>query len=133
MTKYFLDTSFIIGYTLETDTNYIKASKHENILLNEECYINNSVLNECMTLIYYKTNSIKAANELFLNMIDIFIILNEYEIKNYSIKALDLFNKTKVKLGFVDAGIINTMEHYNIKKLLTFDKEFKKIPNIETI
>ena len=43
--KYFLDTSFIMALVLDSDSNHEKALKLA-YALNEDCFINNNVLNE---------------------------------------------------------------------------------------
>lgn len=50
MKKYFLDTSFIISLLLDSDSNHSKAIELQYVL-NEECFINNNVFNEVLTLI----------------------------------------------------------------------------------
>ena len=47
--KVFLDTSFIIALAFENDDNYKSAVELKNIL-SEDCYINNSVVNEIVTV-----------------------------------------------------------------------------------
>ena len=84
MKKYFLDTSFIMALILDSDSNYKKAIKLEYIL-NEECYINNNVLNEVLTLTGRKLN-IDSAREVYYSLIDTFNVLNEYEIVNLYIQ-----------------------------------------------
>ena len=80
--KYFLDTSFILALVLDADSNHEKALKLL-YLFDEDCYINNNVLNEVLTLIGRKLN-ISAAREVYYGLIDTFTILNEYDIANYN-------------------------------------------------
>lgn len=52
MRKVFLDTSFILAYVNSNDElheNALRLEKTENIL-SQDCYINNNVLNEVLTL-----------------------------------------------------------------------------------
>lgn len=137
MKKYFLDTSFIMALILDSDSNYKKAIKLEYIL-NEECYINNNVLNEVLTLTGRKLN-IDSDREVYYSLIDTFNVLNEYEIVNYTSETFKIFetyigvNSNKTKLSFTDSSIILTMKAFNIDTLVSFDEEFKRIKEITLI
>ena len=137
MKKYFLDTSLIMALILDSDFNYKKAIKLEYIL-NEECYINNNVLNEVLTLTGRKLN-IDSAREVYYSLIDKFNLLNEYEIVNYTSETFNIFetyigvNSNKTKLSFTDSSIILTMKAFNIDTLVSFDEEFKRIKEITLI
>ena len=89
--------------------------------------------NECITVSYNKTKSLKISQEVYYIIIDNFKILNEYNIVNYNAKTMDLFNKHNGKLSFTDSGIITTMKENNIFDLLTFDTQFKKENSINVI
>ena len=135
--KYFLDTSFIMALVLDSDANYNKAGKLDYIL-NENCFINNNVLNEVLTLTGRKIN-IDSAKEIYYNLIDSFEVLDEYDILNYNSENLKIFekyigiNSNKTKLSFTDSSIILTMKEFEIDSLVTFDKEFKRIEDINLI
>ena len=135
--KYFLDTSFIMALVLDSDANYNKAVKLDYIL-NENCFINNNVLNEVLTLTGRKIN-IDSAKEIYYNLIDSFEVLNEYNILNYNSENFKIFekyigiNSNKTKLSFTDSSIILTMKEFEIDSLVTFDKEFKRIEDINLI
>lgn len=140
MKKVFLDTSFILAYVNSNDElheNALRLEKVENVL-SQDCYINNNVLNEVLTLTGRKIN-IKAAEEIYYGMIDSFEILNEYNIFNYTAKAFDIFkrnigkNSEKTKLSFTDSSIILTMQESNIHDLVSFDQEFKNFNEINLI
>ena len=129
--KVFCDTSFIIALAFDNDENNVRAVELKDIL-SEDCYINNSVLNEVVTVSNNKGDSTKA--EIMFNfLIDNFTIINEYNIINYNTKTMTTFNKHKGKLGFTDSGVITTMVEHDIKKLVTFDKAFKNESQIEII
>lgn len=135
--KYFLDTSFILALVLDSDTNHKKALDLKYIL-DEECYINNNVLNEVLTLTGRKIN-IDSAKELYYNLIDSFDVLDEYSILNYNSETFNVFekyigsNSNKTKLSFTDSSIILTMKEFNIPNLVSFDKEFKRVDEIKLI
>ena len=129
--KIFLDTSFIIALAFDNDDNNKNAVELKNIL-SKDCYINNSVVNEVVTVSNNKGNSTKAKT-MFNFLIDNFTIINEYNIVNYNSKTMVTFNKHEGNLSFTDSGIITTMVEHNIRKLVTFDKAFGKENQIEVI
>ena len=135
--KYFLDTSFIMALVLDSDSNHEKALKLA-YALNEDCFINNNVLNEVLTLTGRKL-SIDAAREIYYGLIDTFTLLNEYDIANYNNKNFEIFeefvgsNSKKSKLSFTDSSIVLTMREHDISNLLSFDEEFKKVEDINLI
>ena len=140
MKKVFLDTSFILAYVNSNDElhkNALRLEESENIL-SKDCYINNNVLNEVLTLTGRKIN-IDAAEETYYGMIDSFEILNEYNIFNYTAKTFDIFKRiigadsAKTKLSFTDSSIILTMQESNIHDLVSFDHQFKNFNEINLI
>ena len=140
MRKVFLDTSFILAYVNSNDElhdNALRLEEAENIL-SQDCYINNNVLNEVLTLTGRKMN-IDAAEEIYYSLVDSFEILNEYTILNYTAKTFDIFkkivgtNSKKTKLSFTDSSIILTMNESNITDLVSFDQQFKNFKKINLI
>lgn len=140
MSKVFLDTSFILAYVNSNDElheNALRLDETENVL-SKDCYINNNVLNEVLTLTGRKIN-IEAAEEIYYGLIDSFEILNEYNIFNYTAKTFDIFkrivgpNSKKTKLSFTDSSIILTMQESNITDLVSFDQQFKYFNKINLI
>lgn len=140
MKKVFIDTSFILAYVNSNDElhdNALRLEEAENIL-SQDCYINNNVLNEVLTLTGRKMN-IDAAEEIYYGLIDSFEILNEYTIFNYTAKTFDIFkkivgtNSKKTKLSFTDSSIILTMQESSITDLVSFDQQFKNFNAINMI
>lgn len=140
MRKVFLDTSFILAYVNSNDElheNALRLEETENIL-SKNCYINNNVLNEVLTLTGEKMN-IDASEEIYYSLIDSFEILNEYTIFNYTAKTFDIFkrivgtNSKKTKLSFSDSSIILTMQESNIDDLVSLDQQFKNFDDINLI
>ena len=122
MSKVFLDTSFILAYVNSNDElheNALRLEETENIL-SRDCYINNNVLNEVLTLTGRKIN-IDAAEEIYYGLIDSFEILNEYNIFNYTAKT------------FTDSSIILTMQESEISDLVSFDQQFENFNEINLI
>lgn len=127
----FLDTSFIIALAFDNDENNNKAVELKNII-SENCYINNSIINEVVTVSNNKGDSTKASI-MYKFLIDNFKIINEYEIVNYNSKTLMNFEKHEGRLSFTDSGIITTMLEYDIEELVTFDKAFDKEDRLKVI
>ena len=71
--------------------------------------------------------------EIYYQLFDNFTIINEFDIIAYDARTLVEFEKYKGKLGFVDSGIITTMNQHQITNLVTFDKEFKKVKSINVV
>ena len=140
MRKVFLDTSFILGFVNSNDELHENAKKLEDAenILSQDCYINNNVLNEVLTLTGRKIN-INAAEEIYYGLIDSFEILNEYDIANYTSETFDIFkrvvglNSKKTKLSFTDSSIILTMKKSNITDLVSFNQQFKNFNEINLI
>lgn len=140
MRKVFLDTSFILGFVNSNDDLHENAKKLEDAenILSQDCYINNNVLNEVLTLTGRKIN-INAAEEIYYGLIDSFEILNEYDIVNYTSETFDIFKRVvgsdskKTKLSFTDSSIILTMKKSNITDLVSFDQQFKNFNEINLI
>ena len=140
MSKVFLDTSFILAYVNSNDElheNALRLEETENVL-SKDCYINNNVLNEVLTLTGRNIN-ITAAEEIYYGLIDSFEILNEYTIFNYTAKTFDIFkriigsNSKKTKLSFTDSSIILTMQESKIADLVSFDQQFENFDGINLI
>ena len=140
MRKVFLDTSFILGFVNSNDDLHENAKKLEDTenILSQDCYINNNVLNEVLTLTGRKIN-INAAEEIYYGLIDSFEILNEYDIVNYTSETFDIFKRVvgsdskKTKLSFTDSSIILTMKKSNMTDLVSFDQQFKNFNEINLI
>lgn len=135
--KYFLDTSFIMGLININDSLHSNSLNLKDVFL-EDCYINNNILNEVLTLSGRKL-SIDSAREVYYALIDNCKVINEYEISNYESKAFNVFetyvgvNSNKTKLSFTDSSIIVSMREYGIDNLVSFDEEFKRVRDINLI
>ena len=128
-----LDTSFIIAFNIISDSQHDKSRELKEVLLNEDCYITNNVLNECVTVGFNKSKSLEVANNIYYTLIDNFTVINEYEISNFNTKTLRIFNKHGGKLSFVDASLIVVMNEFNLNYLLSFDKQFTKEDSINLL
>ena len=132
--KVFLDSSFIISFTLENDENHKVAEKliEEEKIWEQECYISNYIINEVITVIGNKSD-LYYAKETYYILKDNFTILNEHEIDNFNDKVMEIYEEYDTKLSFTDSSILLLMDYYNIDTLVSFDKEFKKNKEINLI
>lgn len=130
--KVFLDSSYIIAYAVPNDSLHKKALLLEDIILNNDCYISNYIINEVITVIGNKTN-LEIAKNIYYSLTDEFKILNEYEIENFNKNVMKIYEKYNTKLSFTDSSIIELMNKNKIKNLLTFDNYFKNVENINLI
>lgn len=133
MKKVLVDTSFIIAYAILSDSQHDKSIALKHVLLNDDCYITNGILNECVTVGYNKSKSLEIANNIYYTLNDNFKIINEYEINDFNDITLSVFNKHEGKLSFVDSSLIVVMSRYELDYLLTFDNQFSKEESIDLI
>lgn len=131
--KIFLDSSFIIAYAIATDDHYkrsIELEKEE--IFNNECYVSNLIINEIITIIGNKSNKNSVINT-YNAIKDNCIIINEYDIPNFNDNVLNTYKTYNTKLSFTDSAIIEIMKENNIKDLVSFDKYFDRVAEINRI
>lgn len=130
--KIFLDSSFIISLVNENDSLHEESLKYLHLIDENECYISNLIINEVITVIGNKID-LKTAMSTFDLLNDIFHIIEEYELKDFNSRTMLLYEKYGAKLSFTDCSIIVNMHNHEIENLLSFDKEFKKVKDINLI
>ncbi|MGL4670184.1 MAG: type II toxin-antitoxin system VapC family toxin [Methanobacteriaceae archaeon] len=130
--KIFIDTNFFIGFFIESDYWHKRTVELLEEIKNYELVICNTVLNEIITLIGMKTNK-KQASIVYNYLKDNYTIFNESTIVNINDKIMEIYLKNNTKLSFTDCSIIESMKELEIKKLVTFDKDFDRIKEIERI
>ena len=138
MTKYFLDTNFIIGLILLNDDLHTKSvelnDKYD--LENQDCYVSNHVLDEVVTIIGQYEGSNLAYNT-YLMIKDNFTILNECNIPTFNSKVMTTYLEKNIndkqKVGFTDSSIIEIIKYYHLDKLVTFDKKLAKNSPVSVI
>ena len=81
--KYFIDSSFIVSLFKETDTNHEIGKEHIDIIDDNECYITNGILLEVITILMKKTKDNNIVKLAYAYLLDNFIIVDEYNIKQY--------------------------------------------------
>ena len=130
--KYFVDSSYIIALIKEDDSLHNESLKFLDILDSNECYINKLIISEVITVIGNKTD-LKTASETYNLLNSTFNVVNDCYIKNFNEKTMLYYEKFNTKLSFTDCSIITCMESENIKNLISFDNEFKKVNSINLI
>lgn len=133
MTKLFLDSSFIISLINSNDSLHNRALiLKDQYLKNNECYISNLIINEVVTIVGNKMG-LDIALQSYNLLTNLCTVINEYDDLNFNYEVITEYQKFNTKLSFTDTSIIIIMKKYGINKLLSFDKEFKRVKNIEII
>lgn len=139
-TKLFVDSAFWIAFFDRSDSNHRKAKSLAQQNLNSYLPFSTSdyVLDECLTRIKRKVNT--EASFLFYNLILEKIRRNSLNVlqttKEVFDKAYKIFknNPTSKSFSFTDASIVALMKVHQIRSLLTFDQDFKKIkPKVQVL
>jgi predicted nucleic acid-binding protein len=129
MDRYFLDTSFLIAFFDSGDEHHEKAREILKKIKSEELIISDQIFSELVNTVFSKVGY-KTARDCskYLGKSQIKIIyLNEPGF----LKTCKLFKENQI--SFTDCSIVSTMKILGIKKLATFDKDFKKFEEIEKV
>lgn len=135
MKKILVDTSFIVSLFRKNDENHRIAKENATLIENNKCYITNYVLNEVITILAMRTKDIELTKMVYYFMQDNFIIINEQDTTNFNTKVMKIFekyNRDTFHLSFVDCSLILLFKEYNLDFLISFDKWFEKVEEIET-
>lgn len=131
----FLDTSFLIAFEVDTDSNHEKASGlMDRIVQNEfgETLISDYIFDEALTAIINKTKDLEKAINAGVGMKSSFL-LEKINDRDFD-AAWDLFRNQKgTKFSFTDCTNLAVVRRMNIKNIATFDEDFKKIKEITVI
>ena len=131
--KIFLDSSFLVAYVVDSDKQHDKALKLEKKgIFDNECYISNLIFNEIVTVIGNKID-LDLAITSYYAFKDNFKTINEYEISNFNDNVINIYKSNNTKLSFTDCAILEIMNEYSIDSLVSFDKQFEKIENLNLI
>ena len=94
MSKYFLDTNFIVSIFREIEeNNELAVSTCEELLSNHECYISNLVFNEIITIMMMRTKDLDLTTKAYYFLKDNMTIINEYEIDRFNENVFEMFKK----------------------------------------
>ena len=136
MAKLFIDTSFIIPIFKRNDTNREIVQKNKNILLENECFISNGVLQEVITVIMKKTKNMELTKKAYYFLVDNFTILNEQDIEKYNDRVFSIFKKYNVntyKASYIDCSSVVIAKQFNLDYVISLDKFFEKFEEISLL
>lgn len=128
----FLDSSVVISYKIKDDINHAKAVKIiKKIMEYDRIIVSEYVFAEVVTVLSLK-ESLKAAVDVGKGLrkakeVEILKLGNLFE------QAWEIFIEKGKYLSFVDCSSIAVMRNMGIKKIATFDKDFKDIKDIVVI
>jgi len=128
----FLDSSVIISYKIKDDVNNDKAVKIiKKIMEYDRIVVSEYVFAEVVTVLSMQ-ESLKAAvdvGERLKNAKEVEIL----KLEKLFEETWEIFREKGKYLSFVDCSSIAIMKNMGIKKIATFDKDFKQIKNIVVI
>ena len=133
MAKLFFDTSFIIPIFKRNDTHRGIIQKNKNMLLENDCYISNGVLDEVITVIMMRTKSIEITKKAYYFLVDNFTILNEHDIERYNDRVFSIFKKyngNTYKASYIDCSSVVITKQFDLDYVVSLDKFFEKFEEI---
>lgn len=130
-----LDTSFIVSYYNTRDENHKKAVELMKDIVNRKygnLYITDYIFDEGVTVILIRLKSLSRTIEIgesirkSTEMIEI--------EKDIFEKAWKLFKEQSgTALSFTDCTTLNVMKAKDVKNIVTFDEDFKRVKGINVI
>ena len=131
----FLDTSFLVAYIVEKDTNHEKAvSLMKEIVEGEHgsAITSEYVFDETVTVVLVRSKSLDSAvrtGDLIKESIPVLEVGNN--IFEASWKRFR--NQKNTKFSFTDCTILEMVESNHLDKLATFDREFEGADNFRVV
>lgn len=129
-----VDSSYLIALFRKDDLNHYLAIENKDVL-NNHCFITNFVISEVLTVLAMKTDDMELVKLAFNYMNDNFTLIKEFHMHNFNYNVFSLFsqyNSQKYDLSYVDSSLAYLSDVHGLK-LLTFDKGFEKIENIDLV
>ena len=120
---------------VEKDENHEKALKIRDNIINGKfgkIIISDYIFDETVTTTFYKTKNLDKAvlvGQALMNVAEILKVEEETLEKSWKI----FMEQKETKFSFTDCTILALMKENGIKNLATFDKDFKKIKEINII
>ena len=131
----FLDTSFLVAYIVDKDTNHEKAvSLMKEIVEGEHgsAITSEYVFDETVTVVLVRSKSLDSAvrtGDLIKESIPVLEVGNN--IFEASWKRFR--NQKNTKFSFTDCTILEMVESNHLDKLATFDREFEGADNFRVV
>ena len=126
----FIDSNIFLEIALK-DENFKKCENFIKNLINKKInfYTSDFIIYSCLLIIYNKSSKLNMKNFLvFINSIKITVIKPTLKEIYGSIDIMDRYN-----LDFDDALVVSCMAENKIKDLVTYDKHFNKVKEINII
>ena len=137
MDKVFVDSNVFIGVLNTHDALHEKALNLWETLKKEQCglVVSNGIISEVITVLSQRVGKQKALDFAYSIYFDdkheIEIVRLDETIELKALEHIEVISSKNV--SFIDATNIAIMELYGIKKLASFDKEFRKQKGIEVL
>jgi len=129
----FLDTSFIVAFSNESDVNHKDAIQISELIKTGNfgnAFISTYIFDEAVTLVLVRQNHAKAVS------LGNSILNSEISVLDVSHTAFEdswkLFNQRK-NLSFTDCTSIKIMLENGIRNIATFDRGFKQFKEINVL
>ena len=131
----FLDTSFLVSYIVEKDTNHEKAvslmkeivdGKHGSAITSEY------VFDETVTVVLVRSKSLDSAvktGDLIKESIPVLDVGNSV----FEASWKRFRNQGKTMFSFTDCTILEMIESNHLDKIATFDREFEGVDNFKVV
>ena len=131
----FLDTSFLVAYIVEKDTNHEKAvSLMKEIVQGEHgsAITSEYVFEETVTVVLVRSRSLESAvktGDIIKESIPVLDVGNNV----FEASWKRFRNQKNTKLSFTDCTILEMVESNHLDKLATFDREFEGADNFKVL
>lgn len=131
----FLDTSFLVAYIVEKDTNHEKAvSLMKEIVEGEHgsAITSEYVFDETVTVVLVRSKSLESAvktGDLIKESIPVLDVGNNV----FEASWKRFRNQKNTKFSFTDCTILEMVESNHLDKLATFDREFEGADNFKVL
>lgn len=131
----FIDSSVLVAFAVEKDSNHQKALKLlEKLVVGEfgTIFTSDYIFDETTTVIFARSKSIKEAilaGEYILNSTN----LLKVEEESFKDAWAQFKNQKLTKLSFTDCTNLSLMKNRGIRNIATFDGEFSKIESISVV
>ncbi|MBE6494285.1 MAG: type II toxin-antitoxin system VapC family toxin [Methanosphaera stadtmanae] len=126
----FIDTCYLLSLINENEKNHTNSQIILEYINEEETLINSTVLLEMLNRLknrrYEKYRNVII--DLLYNMDNIHYLTTE----DYD-NALNTCKYYDFSINFSDCTIIETMKHYNVTNIVSFDSDFDKANGIQRI
>ena len=131
----FLDTSFLVAYIVDKDTNHEKAvSLMKEIVEGEHgsAITSEYVFDETVTVVLVRSKSLESAvktGDIIKESIPVLDVGNNV----FEASWKRFRNQKNTKLSFTDCTILEMVESNHLDKLATFDREFEGADNFKVL